>query len=193
MIPVGLRIEDFPPPRSEIRASWAPVYFEPIMGSGERFGVGIAVVGELDFVVLTAPGLSKLDLLYGSSGSDVVFMVNAALEGLSSDLAERGVAALTAPRPGAAGLHIGPVRDGAGPTLIAIAEEWLPLFSSFTADAVVLDAQKADRVLGEGTMALLQKMVGEPRSGWLREQAATAPIPTVARDHIPGTLRKIAP
>lgn len=127
---IGLTIADFPVPPAEVRAKWAPVYLEPIMGSGERLTIGLAVVGDSGFIVLTANKISRFECLYESAGAGVVFLAETSLEALRLDIAERGLEALTTPRPAIVGLHLGQIRDGAGVSLEAIAEAWLPGLSS---------------------------------------------------------------
>lgn len=143
---IGLTIEEFPAPSAEVRAKWLPVYLEPIMGSGERLTIGLAVVGESGFTVLTANKLSRFQCLYGNSGMEVVFLAEAALDALRLDIAERGLEALTVPRPAIAGLHLGQLRDGAGASLEAIAEAWLPGLSSLASQAerLLMTASAAD-------------------------------------------------
>ena len=126
----SLNLSGFPSSGSEIRANWAPVYLEPIMGSGERLTIGLAVVSDDTYTVLSANKLSRFQCLYGKSGADVEFLAEAALDALRLDISERGLDALTEPHPPVAGLHIGEIREGAGTTVDAIALAWLPGLSS---------------------------------------------------------------
>lgn len=126
----ALSLSDFPTPAAQVRAKWAPIYLEPIMGSGERLTIGVAVVSDGGFVVLGANKLSRLQCLYGNAGAGVAFLAEAALEALKYDIADRNLDALLDPHPPIAGLHLGSLRDGAGMSLNEIAEMWLPGLSS---------------------------------------------------------------
>ncbi|CAA6604291.1 conserved hypothetical protein [Rhodospirillaceae bacterium LM-1] len=132
---ISLSLEDFPNPSSDVHGKWAPIYLEPIMGSGERLTIGVAVVAERDFIVLKANMLSRFQCLYGNAGAGVVFLAEAALDALRFDITKRGLEALTEPHPPIAGLKIGDIRNGAGRSLEAIAETWLLGLSSLASTA----------------------------------------------------------
>lgn len=62
----------FPPRREKVRAVWQPIYLEPMVGSGERICVGVAVANADGHRVVPASGLERFECLYGKAGSDFV-------------------------------------------------------------------------------------------------------------------------
>jgi len=136
MIDIGISLDEFPigQEQDEVRGQWLPVYLEPVAGSGERFTIGIAVVGDSGFSVVAAGKLSRFHCLYDARGGGVVFMALAALDCLREDIAARGLEALTEPRPPMSGIHFGELRQGAGASLEAIATSWLAGMSSFASE-----------------------------------------------------------
>lgn len=62
----------FPPRREKVRAIWQPIYLEPMIGSGERICVGVAVANADGHRVVPASGLERFECLYGKAGSDFV-------------------------------------------------------------------------------------------------------------------------
>lgn len=125
-----LNIGGFPSSDDYIRCQWAPIIIEPILGSGERLTIGVAVTNETGFFVKSANAFSRLECLYGNMAGTVIFAAKASLEALETDLAERGVDALTSPETAFASVFVGEIRDGEGNSLEAVANYWLSASSS---------------------------------------------------------------
>ncbi|HZH26881.1 MAG TPA: hypothetical protein VEY95_06820 [Azospirillaceae bacterium] len=130
----------FPSASIAKRAKWAPVYLEPVPGSGERLTIGVAVVNSNEFHVERANGLRKLNCLYGAQADVVKFAATASLDALIDDLTQRGEAALTDPRPAFASITFGPLTEGTGASLQDIARAWL-----FTSSSLVNEESGDER------------------------------------------------
>ena len=135
--PEQLKPEQFPSTKSMARAKWAPILLAPIMGSPERFVIGVAAVGEDDFHVEQANELRRLQCLYGKAAGTAVFAAEVALDDLRIDLAERGMAALIEPAASFSGIEVGPVAEGEAPSVEQVARAWMASLSS------LYDADKA--------------------------------------------------
>lgn len=120
----------FPPPYDGVRAKWAPIFVEPILGSGERITIAVAAIGEKEIVITPVPEMAALKSFYGKQVGGVVFEAEAAIEAFRPDLEERGVLALTEPGTAFSGIFVGQIRDGAGDSVAEIAEDGLRLCAS---------------------------------------------------------------
>lgn len=164
-------LKDFPDFSAAVRAKWAVVYLEPILGSEERLAVGVAVAVDDGGVVIPANQLVRLDCLYGAAGEHVRFIAEVGLEALSEDLTERGLSALTQPDLAFAGMRLGSLRDGAGENLEAIARTWLPVVSSLhdgDASQDLLSSTveaRSGNASGDPIPAIIAKKVSDIRPG----------------------------
>ena len=135
----------FPPRREKVRALWQPIYLEPMIGSGERICVGVAVANAEGYRVVPASGLERFECLYGKAGSDFVRQI---IEATCDSLAR----ALEQPRghdafadaatwsqfwtPPLQGFSTGAPNFGAGDNLEEIARNGLSLCASLVEKAV---------------------------------------------------------
>lgn len=62
----------FPSRRRQVTAAWEALYFEPMIGSGERICVAILAVSEADFALVPVVGVERLNCLYGKEGLDFI-------------------------------------------------------------------------------------------------------------------------
>lgn len=126
----ALGIGGFPPKEHLTRAKWAPVMIQPVLGSPERFLIGVAVVSSSGFHVESANRFDRLRCLYDADPASTVLAATTALEDLRDELAERGTAALLEYRPLFSGVTLGPLSEGEGQSLIHIAATWMSAMSS---------------------------------------------------------------
>lgn len=126
----SLSLGPFPSTDHLVRGSWAPLYFEPIPGSGERLTIAIAVVGQTGFEVVTANRLSALGCLFPNDVDRLEFFVRTAIEAITADVKLRGIEALTSPRIPMSGVYLGPPQESLGESLKDIAETWIKKSSS---------------------------------------------------------------
>ncbi|MCA9420420.1 MAG: hypothetical protein KC592_05350 [Nitrospira sp.] len=70
-----------------LQATWAPVYLEPIMHSGERIAIGVAGVSSTgERLVVPTISESQLTCIFGPEGSDLFNIVQIGLEDLKEFL-----------------------------------------------------------------------------------------------------------
>jgi hypothetical protein len=140
--------ENFPSTENLARAKWAPILLSPIMGSPERFVIGVAAVGEQGFHIEQANALRRFECLYGKAAETAVFAAEVALDELKSDLAKRGKFALIEPSVSFSGVEVGPVADGEAPSVEAIACAWMASLSSLynPNETLALMAGPADEI-----------------------------------------------
>jgi len=129
----------FPPRRNQVRAEWAPIYIEPVVGSGERLAVGVAVVNTDGFLVVPVVSLNRLNCLYGKEADALVYAAELAITHISNALASKGVEALRSWQPPIEGISLGQVRVGAGSSLEEIARTGLTASSSLVEKLADMD------------------------------------------------------
>ncbi len=121
------------PKMPTLQATWAPVYLEPIMHSGERITVGIAAVAA-NGETIVVPSLSEKQLtcIFGEREAASLFnIVQLALDSLSEGLKESpSLAAWKAPF---SGLVLGEHRQTMGDTLPSVIQMAMRLSASFSA------------------------------------------------------------
>jgi hypothetical protein len=170
-------ISAFPAFRNSVRARWAPVLFEPIAGSYERFVIGVAVVGEGSFHLELANALDRLKCLYSDDAEGALFAVRLTAEQLTRDLSRRALNALTDPRPAISGIVIGECREAEGESLKAIGASWMSMLSSLYLERPdeLLDLStsttsevQASTGGGDRLPVLVMDYVRERRQGYVR-------------------------
>ena len=139
----------FPSLLDPVRARWAPVFFEPISGSYERFVIGVAAVNESGFHLEIANRLDRLNCFYGQDAVGAIKAIKIAGGYLQTDLARRSIEALNSPDPAVTGVGFGPIREAEGKTLEAIAQSWMVALSSLYFDSRV-EAVETGRELADG-------------------------------------------
>lgn len=120
----------FPPRRDKVRGSWVPLYIEPVVGSGERITIGVAVANGGSFLVVPVPALERLSCLYGSENEALMFAAKSALDSMEGLLAKSGPEGLDSWSSPFDGIFKGSLRNGAGNSLGEIARSALMLCSS---------------------------------------------------------------
>lgn len=120
----------FPSFQRSVRARWAPVMLEPIVGSFERLVIGVAAVSADGFHLEMANGLDRLECLYGAEAGSLIYAIKLMEEQLRHDLARRALDAIQEPASAISGMSVGQCRDGEGESLAAIAQNWLASLSS---------------------------------------------------------------
>src|SRR3989442_157770 len=119
---------DFPDRSEQVRGHWSPVYIEPMIGSGERICIGIAVVSESSHLTVPVTALSRLECVYGKEVDSLLYASKLAIETLQASL--KGNGALEAWAPPFEGIYLGRIREGAGSSLEDIARAGLTLCAS---------------------------------------------------------------
>lgn len=144
-----LKPEQFPRLARPVRAKWAPVLLAPLMGSPEQLVVGVVAVGDSGFYIERANALRRFECLYGKMAETAIFAAEVALDNLATDLAERGLKAITEPRTSFSGVAVGPVSEGEASSLEEVARNWMISLSSlYNADQVLaLEAKAAHAMM----------------------------------------------
>ena len=158
MMDITIDTNIFPKLRDGVRAHWAPVFFEPISGSYERFVVGVAAFNKDSFHLEWANQLDRLKCFYGSDAIGAVSAIEIAGEYLEADLAKRAAEAFTNPDPAVTGIAFGDLREAEGRSLESVARSWMSALSSLyvepTAEMVAVARPAlnaaADAGLGSG-------------------------------------------
>lgn len=130
MMKISLDTNIFPQLRSGIRAHWAPVFFEPISGSYERFVVGVAAFNDDGYHIEWANQLDRLVCFYGVNARGVVSAIQIAGEYLKDDFAKRAGEAISHPDPAVTGITFGDLREAEGRSLESVAQNWMVALSS---------------------------------------------------------------
>jgi hypothetical protein len=150
---------EFPPRKDQVKAQWMPIYIEPVIGSGERIAVGVAVANSTDFLVVQVAALDRLRCLYGAGNDALLFAADSVLASMRTDLAKSGISALGEWVPPVEGAFTGHIRNGAGRTLKEIAKRALTLCSSLV-DKLAESEEAEDRKEGISE-SRLEKLVKE--------------------------------
>lgn len=111
----------FAPRRSNHYAQWAPIYIEPLVGSGERLCIAVAVADQRMSLVYPVPGLERLTCVYGLHASALVSASHLAISAIRRQLSKNGIDHLNNWSGSMEGINIGSVRDGAGENLEDVA------------------------------------------------------------------------
>lgn len=136
MIPNPFEQIRFPKRRSTHKASWVPVYIEPVVGSGERLCIGVVVADMREHLVVPVPALERLACIYGDSAAALSHSAALALTTIRQRLSGQGAAVLSSLRSPLEGIVVGPARTGAGESLEDIARTGLMQSASLVEKAV---------------------------------------------------------
>lgn len=98
-----------------------PIYLEPVVGSGERLTIGVAVAANGERLVAPSGVLERLAPLLGERYSDLAYVADLALRNLDSALRTLGPGRLESWAPPLDGVYVGPIRPGSGESLEHIA------------------------------------------------------------------------
>lgn len=175
MMDISLDTNMFPTLNDGVRAHWAPVFFEPISGSYERFVVGVAAINESGFHLECSNQLHRLRCFYGDDAVGAVTAIEIACEYLQADLARREADALSKPDPAVSGIAIGELREAEGTSLQGVARSWMVALSSLYVDPAlemklpaVASAMPAGEGSGDRLPFLVCDFVKSQRDGFAR-------------------------
>jgi hypothetical protein len=146
MMEISLDTSMFPRLRDGVRAHWAPVFFEPISGSYERFVVGVAVFNDQGFHLEWANQLDRLTCFYGANARGAISAIQIAGEYLHEDLAKRAGMAIDEPDPAVSGIAFGDTREAEGNSLERIAQSWMAALSSLYQSGMAEDTRSKEFV-----------------------------------------------
>jgi hypothetical protein len=113
-----------------MRAKWAPILISPIMGSMEQMVIGVAAASAESAYVERANMFRRLECLYGPAAETIIFAAQIALDDLSADLRDRGVAALTDAKKTFSGISVGPLAEGEANSIEELCRNWMSSLSS---------------------------------------------------------------
>ena len=116
---------DFPARRSTRKASWAPIYIEPIVGSGERICTAVVAGDDNGSIVVPVPSLDRLSCLYGIQAQALSFTNDLALNAIRDWISTRGFATIEKWLSPVEGIILGDARRGAGESLEDVARTGL--------------------------------------------------------------------
>lgn len=149
----------FPPRRDNVRGNWVPLYIEPMVGSGERIAIGVAVANSGNYLVVPVPALDRLSCIYGSENDALLFAARSALDSMKGVLAKSGPDGLSTWSSPFDGIFKGSIRAGAGDSLEEIARAALTLSSSLVEK--IADAEDLDEPRANISESRLEKLVKE--------------------------------
>ncbi len=149
----------FPPRRDRVQADWAPIYIEPMVGSGERLTIGVAVANPENFIIVPVASLDRLRCLYGKENEALIYAATTALDSFTGILAREGQTGLETWATPFEGIIKGSIRAGAGDSLEEIARNALMLCSSLVEKLAESDEESEGEKEGmsEGRLERLVK------------------------------------
>jgi hypothetical protein len=135
------------PPVPRFSAYWAPIYLEPMLGSGERLTAVVACLSEDGQLgVELAVRARVLKCMYGDHGERVLGMAKLVRDSLQEHLALGGAFdTWLSPSPSC---HLGPVRIALGDNVESILTKAAKLTASTS--GVELDVEEAPETTGAG-------------------------------------------
>ena len=169
-----LNPEDFPRLEEPVRGKWAPIFLSPLIGSPERLIIGVVAANASGIYVERANALFRFECLYGSAAETAVFAAEVALDDLEADCEERGIRALTDPRPSFSGISVGKIYEGEATSLADVARTWMTSLSSLYDEGSALASWAEHDVVPvvEETLPI----IGDGRSG--------EKLPTLVLDYV---------
>ena len=127
---IDLSPDEFPTGQNGLEARWRPIQIEPVPGSGERITVGVAVAGDGGYVVELAPGIDKLDCLYGREARAIIDAATLSVASLDQHLRDHGPDAWNSFEAPFISVDFGEERVASGSSLEGIAHQAFTLSSS---------------------------------------------------------------
>lgn len=161
MIPTG-QLKDklqFPSRHDNVKAKWVPIYIEPMVGSGERIAIGVAVAHQNSYLTVPVAALERLECLYGKENRALIFAAKAAIESFERVLSREGDRALETWTAPFEGVIKGATRIGAGNSLEEIARSGLMLCSSLVEK--IADAEEIEDAGASVTTIRLEHLIKE--------------------------------
>jgi hypothetical protein len=149
----------FPTRHDSVRAKWVPIYIEPVVGSGERITIGVAVAHQNSYLTVPVVALERLECLYGKENQALMFAAKAAIESFERVLSKEGDLALETWHAPFEGVIKGTTRIGAGNSLEEIARSGLMLCSSLVEK--LADAEEIEEPRAAVSMSRLERLIKE--------------------------------
>jgi len=138
---------EFPPRNDQVRAKWVPIYIEPMVGSGEKITIGIAVANSNEFIVVPVPTLDRLECVYGKENiSSLLYASKIAIKSMNEGLVKTGEIHLNEWASPFEGVYKGQVRVGSGKDLNEIARSAITLCSSLVSKIAEADEEPSSNV-----------------------------------------------
>jgi hypothetical protein len=147
----------FPTRRDSVKAKWVPIYIEPVVGSGERITIGVAVAYQNRYLTVPVVTLERLACLYGKENQSLMFAAKAAMESFDRVLSKEGDLALETWHAPFEGVIKGATRIGAGNSLEEIARSGLMLCSSLVEK--IADEEESENSSAAVTTVRLEHMI----------------------------------
>jgi hypothetical protein len=149
----------FPPRHDNVKAKWVPIFIEPMVGSGERIAIGVAVAYQNSYLTVPVAALERLECLYGKDNRALMFAAKAAIESFERVLSKEGDSALETWKAPFEGVIKGATRMGAGNSLEEIARSGLMLCSSLVEK--IAEAEEIEERRAAVSMSRLERLVKE--------------------------------
>lgn len=111
-------------PADFLSINWAPVLYQPILGSPEQFVIGVLCFNDAGYHLERANRLEKLKCLYGDNSTGVLLAIELGLDVLSAAITHSDFSAADF-KSAVSGMHLGEVDLTEGPSLEAVARCWL--------------------------------------------------------------------
>jgi hypothetical protein len=124
-----IELGQFPRVDQSVQCSWAPIYIEPIMGSGERLTIGVVGANMEAFYLARANRLDRLKCLFDDANDAAIFAAEASLDAFEALLAEQGLQAMKEPPWLFDSVSLGGIQHVRGSSVRDVAITWLA-FSS---------------------------------------------------------------
>lgn len=145
---------NFPNRRDAVPGVWAPIYIEPVVGSGERICVGVAAANGSSSLVVPVVVLDRLECIYGKGVDAILLASRVALEYTRDALGKHGEQALRTWKAPMDGLYIGPAVRSEGDTLEEVARTGITASSSLVEKLADTDEDGESRAGGMTTNRL---------------------------------------
>lgn len=84
----------FPSHDSLMRAQWRSIFIEPMVGSGERICIGVAVANSTTYEVAQVPALTRLRCIYGDAVQAILTASEFVLQDLRLAFVKTGASTL---------------------------------------------------------------------------------------------------
>jgi hypothetical protein len=137
------------PVDQSVLCSWAPIYVDPLPGSGQRLTIGVVAANREAYHLGRANRLDRLKQLRGDTTAAMVSAVVSSLDAFEALLAKRGFEALKDPHWLIDCISLGVIQQVSGPSVRDVALLWLSFTSSLHQPNVLDDDTTALIVASE--------------------------------------------
>lgn len=144
---------EFPEREEAVKASWCPIYLEPMAGSGERLCIGVAAYNDTGCYIEPVVALDRLRCLYDSAGDFLAWCAGEAIEDLDQYLRKGGSRNINGWQPPVEGFELGNPTKTAGASLSQIAANGLVMSASIVPRKIAVS--DADESIGSKKLELL--------------------------------------